>query len=146
MAGELVVMSTREIDRMGVVQRVLERRLTHVKAGQLLGLGARQVARLCNAYEREGAMGLVSRKRGRASNRRIARETEDRIAQLVRTQYEDFGPTLVREKLHEIHGITVGKETVRRVLVRAGIWLPKDQRRLPKPHSRGTGATVLASW
>jgi hypothetical protein len=28
MAGELVVMSTREIDRLGVVQQILERRLT----------------------------------------------------------------------------------------------------------------------
>jgi transposase len=126
MAGELVVMSTREIDRMRVVQNVLEGRLTLVKAGALLDLGARQVARLCSAYEREGAAGLVSRKRGRVSNRRIEQQTEDQIALLVRTRYEDFGPTLVREKLREPHGINVGKETVRRVLIRAGIWRDAD--------------------
>jgi hypothetical protein len=71
MAEELVTMSAREIDRMGVVQKVLEGRLTRVKAGELLGLSARQVTRLCNAYEREGAAGLVSRKRGRQSNRKL---------------------------------------------------------------------------
>jgi hypothetical protein len=59
MAEELVVMSTREIDRLGVIQQVLARRVSRVKAGELLGLSAKHVARLCVAYERQGAAGLV---------------------------------------------------------------------------------------
>lgn len=39
MAGELVVMSTQEIDRLGVVQQILDGRLSRVKAGELLNLG-----------------------------------------------------------------------------------------------------------
>jgi hypothetical protein len=101
MAGELVVMSTKELDRLGVIRQVLERRLTRVKAAELVGLGAQQVSRLCEAYERDGAVGLVSRKRGQASNRRLAREIEGQVVELVRAHYEDFGPTLVREKLLE---------------------------------------------
>jgi hypothetical protein len=42
-------MSTREIDRMGVVKQVLKREITRVKAAKLLGLGAKQVSRLCAA-------------------------------------------------------------------------------------------------
>jgi hypothetical protein len=34
-----------------------------MKAG-LLGICAKQVARLCTAYEQQGAAGLVARKRG----------------------------------------------------------------------------------
>ena len=66
-------MSTKEIDRLEVVRRVLERGLTRVKAAELLGLEERQVRRLCAAYEAEGAGGLVSRRRGQPSNNRRAR-------------------------------------------------------------------------
>ena len=48
MAGELVTMSALEIDRLGVIQQVLARKLSRVKAGRLLGLCAKQVARLCD--------------------------------------------------------------------------------------------------
>jgi hypothetical protein len=71
MATELVSMSRKEIDRLDVIQRVVERRLTQVKAAQLLGLGPRQVGRLCGTYGRHGPSGLVSRQRGKASNRRL---------------------------------------------------------------------------
>jgi transposase len=133
MAGELVLMSAREIDRLSVIRQVLERRLTRVKAGELLGLGAKQVARLCTAYEQQGAAGLVSRKRGRPGNRKLATAVETRVVELVRELYDDFGPTLAREKLIERHGIKLAKETIRKILSRAGIWLPKDQR-IPRPH------------
>jgi len=39
-------MSRKEIDRVDVIRRVVERRLTQMKAAQLLALGPRQVARL----------------------------------------------------------------------------------------------------
>src|SRR5438045_9147018 len=46
------------------------RRLTVERTAQLLGLERRQAFRLLNAYRREGAGGLVSRRRGRPSSRR----------------------------------------------------------------------------
>jgi hypothetical protein len=41
--------------------------------------------------------------------------------------------TLAREKLDEIHGIKVAKETLRKWMVDADIWLPRDKQ-IPKPH------------
>ena len=84
MAGELVVMSTKEIDRVAVIRDVLGNRVTRVKAGELLGLCARQVSRLCAAFERDGNAGLVSRKRGRTSNRKVPAEVETQVVELVR--------------------------------------------------------------
>ena len=77
---------------------MLERRLTQVKAAQLLGLGPRQVGRLCAAYERHGPPGLVSRQRGKASNRRLPEALQAR-------------------------------ETLRKWMAGAGIWLTRDKRR-----------------
>lgn len=91
MATELVSMSRKEIDRLDVIRRVVERRLTQVKAAQLLGLGLRQVGRLCAAYERHGPPGLVSRHRGKASNRRLPEVLQLRALDLVRERCPEHG-------------------------------------------------------
>jgi transposase len=122
------VMSAKEIDRLRVIQLVLERRLTRVKAGEVLGICARHVARLCGAYKRDGAAGLVSRKRGRVGNRKLPSEVEAQVVELARQFYRDLGPTVVREKLAERHGIKLAKETVRKILSKAGLWSPKKIR------------------
>ena len=49
---------------------------------------------------------------------------------LVRERYADFGPKLAHEKLVELHGIRVGRETVRKWLTEAGIWLTRAARAL----------------
>jgi hypothetical protein len=133
MAKELVTMSRKEIDRLGVIRRVLERRLTKKKAGELMGLSARQVRRLCTAYERFGPGGLASWKRGMPSNHRLPEELRQRALAIVRDQYSDFGPTLALEKLQELHDVHVAKETLRKWMAEAGIWATRKTR-LPKVH------------
>src|SRR3569832_2140485 len=123
MPTELVTMSRKEIDRLEVIRRVFESRLSQVKAGQLMGLSARQVRRLCVAYERDGPTGLASRRRGKRSNRRLPEALQARTTEVVRDLYGDFGPTLAQEKLLELHGVRVGKETLRKWMAVAGIWV-----------------------
>ena len=126
-------MSRKEIDRTVVVQRVLEGRLSQKKAAALMGLGTRQVRRLCTAYERQGPTGLASRKRGMPSNRRLPDELQLRALALVRERYSDFGPTLAAEKLREDHGVKVAKETLRKWMTSAALWQTRKQRQ-PKVH------------
>jgi hypothetical protein len=90
----LITLSTKEIDRLEVVKRVLEGRLTRVKAAALLGLDERQVRRMCAAYKAEGASGLASRRRGRPSNNRTHEGLQEEAMTLIRERYSDFGPTL----------------------------------------------------
>jgi transposase len=130
---ELVAMSTKEIDRLDVIRRVLERGLKRRKAAELLGITSRQVRRLCKAFERDGAAGLVSKRRGKRSNRRLPDEVQRRAVDIVRGLYADFGPTLAREKLIEVHGVRVAKETLRKWMVAAGLWMSREER-IPKPH------------
>jgi hypothetical protein len=59
------------------------------------------------------------------------------VLELVRSRYFDFGPTLAAEKLSEIHGIEVSRETLRHWLIDAGIWLPRAKRqRVHQPRRR----------
>src|SRR3954469_24882006 len=64
------LMSDKELTRLEVLRDLDQQRLTPIAAAQLLGLERRQVFRLLKAYRTEGAAGLVSKRRGRPSNRR----------------------------------------------------------------------------
>lgn len=48
---------------------------------------------------------------------------------LVREQYSDFGPTLAAEKLAANHDLVASRETLRKWMADAGIWLSRKQRR-----------------
>jgi predicted transcriptional regulator len=63
-----VTLSQKELHRLEAVQKIRERRLTVTQAAELLHLSRSQVHRLLQAYDRDGAAGLVSRKRGRLTN------------------------------------------------------------------------------
>ena len=45
------------------------------------------------------------------------------IRALLVDRYPDFGPTLAREKLQEVHRIEVSIETVRQFQVELGLWI-----------------------
>jgi hypothetical protein len=48
---------------------------------------------------------------------------------MIRERYWDFGLTLAAEKLREVHGITLGRETLRLWMIEAGLWLDRKQGR-----------------
>jgi hypothetical protein len=130
---ETLTMTMRELDRLKVIQAVVDHGLAVWRAAEKLGLSRRQVERLVLRYHEDGPCGLGSRKRGRDSNRQLPPGLESRVCGLIRDSYADFGPTLAAEKLRERHGIDLAKETVRRIMIDAGFWVPRKLRP-PKVH------------
>ena len=118
-----LTMSAKELNRLEILGRVLERRLTQAQAAEQLDLGVRQVERLCRKLRLGGRQGLVSKKRGRPSNRKLPAAFRERALALVQSRYADFGPTLAAEKLHEQHGVVVSVETLRRWMIEVEIWV-----------------------
>jgi hypothetical protein len=88
------LMSDGELTRLEVLRDLDQRRLTVETTAQLLGLERRQVFRLSKAYRSEGATGLVSKRRGRPSNRRKPEEIRDKALAIIRKQYWGFRPDL----------------------------------------------------
>lgn len=110
-------MTTTELERTKVIERVIERRLTAVAAAQQLGLTSRHIGRLVKAYRENGTQGLLSKQRGKRSNRAFTESFKHQVLDIVRDSYADFGPTLAAEKLSERHDILVSRETLRRWLI-----------------------------
>jgi transposase len=134
----LITMSRKELGRLEVLVDLDAGRTTPARAATLLGVGERQVFRLLKAYRTRGAAGLVSRRRGRPSNRRYPEAVREAAVSTIRERYADFGPTLAAEKLAEAHDLRLGRETVRRWMAAAGLWVPRKERgpRVHQPRYR----------
>jgi transposase len=133
---KLLTMSNREITRLEVMQRLKDKRLKQKEAAWLLGISVRQVKRLWRAYRQKGAHGLVSTRRGKPSNNRLDTHVTQQALDLIKEKYEDFGPTLAHEKLTEVHGLQLSRESVRQIMIAERIWKPKRAKQPPTHQMR----------
>jgi DNA-binding Lrp family transcriptional regulator len=130
---ELWTMSNKELDRATVMARLAEGSLSQRAAAKALGITERQVRRLLRGYEAQGAVALISKRRGKPSNRRLASGLREYAMVVVGERYADFGPTLACE-LRELHGAMVSAETLRSWMTAAGLWSTRSERRKrPQP-------------
>jgi transposase len=127
---KLLTMSKKELTRLEVMQGIKEKQLKQREAAEILRISERHVRRILKAYRQSGAAGLISKRRGKASNNRLKAEVRQQAIDLIYSQYHDFGPTLAHEKLTEEHGIKLSVETVRKLMIREGIWKPKKAKKL----------------
>lgn len=132
------IMSDVELTRLQVLRDLDKQAITAAVAGQLLRLERRQVFRLLKAYRTVGVDGLISKKRGRPSNRSKPEEVRSTTMALVRERYPDFGPTFAAEKLRELHGIELARETLRNWMIADGLWADRKRRhkRVHQPRYR----------
>lgn len=123
-------MSTKERSRAHVLRQLDEGRIKQRHAAKQLNLSVRQVKRLLKAYRRLGDEALISKQRGRPSNHQLDPQVKQQALDLIQAHYADFGPTLAREKLTEVHHVAIGRETVRGLMTQADLGQP---RRAHKP-------------
>ncbi|MDP9759280.1 MULTISPECIES: ISNCY family transposase [Agrobacterium] len=125
----LITMSERDLQRIEVLSKVVDGRMSIVAAAHVLAISTRHVQRLVDRIEHTGAGSIRHKAIGRPSNNKIASGVRDYVLMLVRERYLDFGPTFAAEKLQEEHGVTVSRETLRKWMQDADIWLSRKQRR-----------------
>lgn len=126
--GSLLIMSKAELNRIEIIQKILEKRLTQVAACDYLHLSSRQIRRLIRMYEKDGVEGLLSKKRGKPSNNKLSQAKKDYALSLIKQNYADFGPTLAAEKLWEAHELKLSVESVRSLMIKADLWVPRNKR------------------
>src|SRR5256885_16775195 len=108
---EMLVLSTKDRDRLKVLHEVKREHLTQRAAAQQLGVSDRWVRKLLVRVKKEGDRGVVHR--GRVSNRRLPEKVRRQALKLAEAQDRDFGPTLACEYLAKDHEVEVSKETLR---------------------------------
>lgn len=101
--------------------------LSCVEAAEVLGMSERHFRRLRDRYEAEGAEGLIDRRRGRASGRRVPVDRIEWVLAQYRTRYFDFTAKHFHERLVAEHRFELGYTWTKRILQDAGL-----VRRAPK--------------
>lgn len=124
-----VTMSQQELRKVEIIAQVEDGRMSKVLAAETLLISERTVYRLAALYREGGAAALAHRSRGKPSNRKISRAKQDYIIELVRQKYPDFGPTLAAEYLESRDEIKIGRETLRKWMIEAGVWVDRKTRK-----------------
>ena len=129
---ESVTLSSREIQRIHVLERVYRGTMALIEAVPLLLVCYRQAKRLLARYRQEGASGLAHRRRGRPAHNAYSPDVRNRILALRQGRYVNFNDTHFVQMLDEREGVRISRETVRGWLREAGI--PAKRRRCPPRH------------
>ena len=122
MKEQLISMTSKELTRLEIIQKVKNKALKQSQAAEYLDLSLVQVKRLCKRYQEEGPKGLISKKRGSKGNHRLPDRLKQKAIELIWAKYPDFGPTLAQEKLLELDRLKLSVGTVRSLMIQNGIW------------------------
>ena len=125
---ETYTLSAKELQRVSVISRCVKGNLACASAAELLAVTPRHVKRLKARYRQDGAAALAHASRGRSSPRRLPQPVRDRILRLARTTYAGFNDHHFCEKLSEREGVSLSRETVRRLLRSCGLGPPRKRR------------------
>ena len=123
-----ITLSQRELQRVAVISECVKGRTSVGRAAALLALTPRHIKRLKARYRQGGAAAMAHARRGRASPRRTPEPVCRRILGLARTTYAGFNDHHLCEKLREVEGLAIGRETLRRLLRAAGLGSPRKRR------------------
>lgn len=134
---EVVAMSQKELGRLEIIQQLSNHQITQVRTAQMLKLTTRHVRRLHKNYLKEGAKALSSKKRCRPSNNQLDKTQVNKALELLRNEYYGFGPTFAQEKLLEQHQLKFSVESLRKLMIKEGLWEAK-QRKQFKHHPMRT--------
>lgn len=126
---EVLTMSNKELERYRILNAVIDKQIKQNKGAELLKLSTRQVRNLIKDLKIHGPKALISKKRGKKSNRAYQSNFKQKILHIISHNYEDYGPTLAGEKLLEKHQIRVSNETLRTWMTETNIWIPKQRKR-----------------
>jgi transposase len=121
-------MTTKEAERLRLIKNHANGMISLREVSNLLNISYRQTIRIWNSFQLHGENAVVSKKRNN-HNRSLDPKLKDKILFLIREHYLDYGPTLLSEKLEEVHHIKISKETVRRIMIAYGLWKVKKQKK-----------------
>lgn len=123
-------MSKKELKTGEILVRIAKGDLSQKEASLELSLSVRQIKRLNKRYKAEGISGLAHRNRGRCSSKKISPKNRLKVVELIRNNYIDFGPQLIKEQLEERNHLCFSREWIRSLMIEEGLWQVKKRKNI----------------
>jgi biotin operon repressor len=122
-------MTQRDRDRLVVLRKAQKRLITQAQAARELDVSERQVRRMLVKLRQSGDKSVIHGLRGRKSNRRLSDETRQKAVRILSQElYRGFGPTLASEYPAKKHKLQIGREALRQIMRKAGLWRSRRQK------------------
>jgi transposase len=117
--------SAKEMERMMKLQDVLlkamAKKISWADAAEIIGVSCRTMRRWRERLEEGGYSGLMDRRKGKPSGKRIPLKTVEQILALYRETYHELNVRHFHEKLREQHDIRLSYTFVKQALQGAGL-------------------------
>src|SRR5271169_4626634 len=104
-----------------VILRAMAKKITWWQAAEIIGISDRQMRRWRERYEEHGYDGLIDRRRGRPSQKRVPLAQAEQVLGFYREKYFDLNVRHFHEKLGAEHGIHLSYTWVKLALQGAGL-------------------------
>jgi transposase len=111
-----------------VILRAIAKSITWWQAAEVIGISDRSMRRWKRRYEEHGYDGLLDRRRGRRSPKRVPLKLAEEVLRLYGEKYADLNVRHFHEKLREVHGIELSYTWVKLALQGAGLVKPGRRR------------------
>jgi transposase/transposase-like protein len=122
-------MTQRDRDRLVVLKKAQKKLIQQSQAAQELRISPRQVKRLLRRLREQGDQAVIHGLRGRQSNRKRSEEEREKAVRILSQEvYRGFGPTLASEYLAKRHGLQIGREALRQIMIGAQLWHSRRQK------------------
>ena len=118
----------RMIKFVSILSRYEAAEFNQLEAAELLGVGERTFRRMCQRFEDDGVAGLLDRRLGKASGKRVPVDRADEVEALYRTRYAGFTAKHFHEHLVKDHQFHWGYTWTKAFLHSKGL-LEKAKRR-----------------
>ena len=118
----------RMIKFRSVLDRYDANEFSQLEAAELLGVSERTFRRWCHRFEEAGDAGLLDRRLGRASAKRVPVDRAQEVESLYRTRYSGFTARHFHDHLVREHGFTWGYTWTKSLLQSKGL-VERAQRR-----------------
>jgi transposase len=111
----------RKMKLQDVLLKAMAKKITWWDAAEIIGVTDRTMRRWRERMEVEGYAGLMDRRKGKPSARRIALETVEQVLRLYKESYFDLNIRHFHEKLQAEHDIHLSYSWVQQALQGAGL-------------------------
>jgi len=125
---EHLIMNRKEREQLIIFEKLKNREISQIEAAFKLKMSTRWVRKKIKRFWKSGAGGIIHKSRGRKSPKQWSEKDRVIALNLLKNEWVGFGPTFAAEKLLELKNIKVSKETIRNVMIEAGLWTRKKRK------------------
>ena len=122
---ENVTLTPQEQTRLQVLNGLLAEQVALDQAAELMGVSPRHTRPTLAAYRENGPAAVAHGYHGRKPANATSEAVIADVVHWARTRYEGTNHTHLSELLNEREGIAIGRTTLRRILVNAGLSSPR---------------------